>query len=64
MHEEFTDNGFLLFVALEKMKFSEHETTEMTLSILSNVFWGNALNKPTSAREKFTDNIFLLFVCF
>ena len=35
---EFSMRSF--FLILEKMKFSEHETTEMTMSILSNVsFW-------------------------
>ena len=55
--------AFNCLLLLEKMKFSEHETTEMVLSVLSNVFWSNALNKPTSS-HKFTNNGFLLFVPF
>ena len=42
--------AFNCLLLLEKMKFSEHEKTEMTLSILSNVFLSNALIKPMSAR--------------
>ena len=55
--------AFYCLLLFEIMKFSEHETTEMMLSILSNVFWSNTLDKPTSA-EKFTDNGFLLFLAF
>ena len=33
----FTDNGFLLFVAFRQNDISEHEMTEMTSSVLSNV---------------------------